>query len=247
MPYLYRSRNRYLRRLNRRQNVGLPYRRVKNKREVVIDQEFASNTQVASTLYSRDISAVPLSSSNRNTREYFEIALQGVLIDVQLHNNDSAPHLVRMWVISHRGDDTLSSPLDQENSPVPTENFYKGQQGNRSVDYNGVSRGFTNHSTHTINTDVWNVLWSTKFMLSSNGDNVNGYGDNTFPNYKLVKKYIPIKRNLTYDNDSPVSVATAGRIFFVFDHVSMQKTASGTEGANMKFGFKAQMFFRDVM
>lgn len=246
MPYRYRSSRRYLRRLNNRSCVGLPYRRSKNKREQVYFQEFNTN-QAATTPFSRDITAVPLSSTNRNNREYFEISVQGILLNCMFHNNDSFPHMVRMWVVSHRGDDSITNPLDQENNPIVTQNFYKGQQTSRAIDYSGVSRGFFNHVTHTINTDVYNVLWSKKFILSSNGDNANGFGDNTYPNFRMVKKYIPLRKNLSYDNDSPVSIPTTGRVFFIFDHVSMAKTAAGTEGASMAFGFKAQLFFRDVM
>ena len=229
----------------KRSRVGLPRGKTRPKSHVTYTQQVGSLVP-QSTLKSVEINAIDRSTDDRQTtRQGNEIDVSGVRIMTYSRNPIALPIYLKMYVCTYIGQDSLTNPKDQLSDPVPTDNFYRGKGNARAANFNGVSRSGFSRYQHDINTDSWAVLWGTTLWLNPTEQSGVVYDSERGTNWKILQKYIPIKRRVTYDDDSPTTVPTNGRLFLVWFWDTMQRSAAETTGSNMELGIETEVYFHD--
>lgn len=243
--------------LAKRRRVGaIP--RTEHKVHITATHGSSININGYQVLKSWDITACPRSSTNaRDARTGEEIYVHGFRIKfyMEIRNKPIYRQLIflRCWVVSRIGSDENCIPLDTETDPIVQTNFYRGQQDNRAVDADLVNRSGWGQYTHSINTDAYNVLafkqfWIDPRCVSDNSDTTfkSGFGNA----HALFDRWIPLGRKVTYDGDSPVTIPTNGRVFFVWHMDNLARPNGGTSdqapGSQVRMGFHSLMYFKDL-
>lgn len=232
----------------KRKCIGISGRRNKDFVKTAITV-LGQNASVAnSTLNSRDITFVDRSSNdNDHARQGYTTYLCGVKVQMYVRNPSKTPKYFKVFVLSYKGTDSVNTPLDQQVNPISSSNFFRGLGGNiRAVDFNGVSRDSWDRFIHPINTDSYNVLWGKTFILhpvkADAGGDSNRYEKK---DWIYFEKYIPVGREITYDNDSPSQVSTNGRIFLVYYCDTWERGANGVLNSPILVNTCTRMFFVD--
>jgi len=165
------------------------------------------------TLYSVDLVNIPLGVDNQiNLRQRGIINCRGISIYMNMRNNQEDAMYANVAVIVPRYQQNLAS--------VDPVDFYRGNQSQRGVDFNTGLSGLEMHML-PINRDKYHVLYHRRLTLAPRGPVPTDFSvGNALSNYKTIKKYIKVNRQLRYDGDA----ITSGRIQLVywfadFDHV----------------------------
>lgn len=155
------------------------------------------------TLYSYDgISLTSGTSGGAASRLRNTIFVSGFKICAMIKNNNPAPLCVNMAVVYSR-----------QSNIVSTSDFFRGlDDSSRGTNF---SDALTANERHTlpINTDQYRVLYHKRFYLSSANDAAI-YEDYTSKNFRIVKKWIPINRNIMFE--SLTDAVPKQRVFVVW-------------------------------
>jgi len=181
------------------------------KRETV--DEWALTTIARQVLTQDEVTLIPekvAATTDISRRERQMINCLGFSLRIVLRNTSTARAIkVRL---------ALVSPTDK--NEININGFFRGYGTTRAVDF---TTGLDSHRyTDTpINTDNYSILWSQTVPLgpSSDVDGQNCFSRNT-DNYKCIKKYVPLNRQLRYDGI--LSTDCADKIFLLcwFDVVN---------------------------
>jgi len=204
--------------------VGRPIGRGTSKRSVLVT---SSNKVMATrTLYSRDISKIPRTLTGApiridgRTREL--VNFRGVKIDISAINAAtvlSSP-IVLHWAVVH--DKGRANPGLFDNEPLQVENFFRGDKGNRGIDFIDERSG-AEINTNSINSDLYVTLKRGKKILQPRAS-LTGL----LPSCStMISEYIPINRQLTYD-DTLTPYATDGRLFLTYWCERLQGSGSNS-------------------
>lgn len=168
------------------------------------------------TLYSVDLVNIPLGVDNQiNLRQRGIINCRGISIYMNMRNNQEDAMYANVAVIVPRFQQNLAS--------VDPVDFFRGNQSQRGVDFNVGLSGLEMHML-PINQDKYHVLFHRRLTLAPRGPVVSDFSvGNSLANYRTIKKYIKVNRQLRYDGDA----ITSGRIQLVywfadFDHTPTQ-------------------------
>lgn len=223
MPYLrkrrfrstrrrFKSRRRFKRRRQVRKRIGHPEGAGTCKsRTIYIDngqQEIRERS-----IYSYNFNTVP-AGDGIDQRERNLIRLQGVAIKWEMRSNSTPPLKVNMAVISPRAGTEVFANQPQETMT----NFFRNRGGStRGLNFeaSGVNANAPLvMSTFGINIDRWNVLMHKRFTLNPISQTSSQFRTERGSNFKTIKKYIPIKRQVRYESGEASSSETP--IYFVF-------------------------------
>lgn len=128
---------------------------------------------------------------------------------------------------------------------VFTTDFFRGYTTERARDFSTTNDGLIN-CYYPINTDVNNVLWHKRFHLGADADNTSS--DETTRNIsstRTFRKFIPIKRQLTYDNDNSTTCNEKIWMVYWFDLPSNPLSATSQPSA-FDFNCRTITYFRDI-
>jgi len=208
-------------------HIGRPMGRGTSKRHVVVTS--TGKVMGTRTLYSRDISYVPRARTGNPTpidgRNRAIINLRGVKLEIAAINSaliQTSP-MVLQWAIIH--DKGRANPLLSKNDPISTDNFFRGDKGTRAIDFTDDRSG-AEINTQPINADLYVTLKRGKKILqprvTSNG---------LIPSCStMISEYIPINRQITYDDEDPVAdnFAVDGRLFLCYWCERLQGATTGS-------------------
>ena len=141
------------------------------------------------TLYVNDLTAIPKTTiSDINGRDRHFANVKGFSINWHLANRQENPLLVNIACIAGRG------------QKVPTTSgFFRDYTSSRDVDFS-TSLNSNEIHTYPISTDKYRVLWSHRHQISGLG-NSTGNSDAS-DNFKLGKTYVPLNRQIRYNDNS---------------------------------------------
>lgn len=250
--YGRRRRGKMRRRSYRRRTyrIGLPMNMGVSKRTVV--QLFSAVNFDSRTLYSRDLTGIPLTTVNAiDERQREIINVSGFKIQGSMRNrlnNQQGPQLVHFAVLCNVANIAAECVPAVQDDSVPNTNFFRGSSGTRAIDFGTGLSGIQLH-TLKINKDNYVVLKRRTFKLATQASDQNTQaqqGDQyTTPTVKNFKWWIPLRRQVRYDNSL---YATQGRCFIVWWSDLMHGRASGAtpQGAAFSLDMENITYWREV-
>lgn len=220
--YRYRRarRGRYRRRYKRakyarRARIGMPIGYGTTKRALVFNEAASSyNTR---TLYSYDLTYIDRTSTlEMDHRNRDIINLRGFKIDYAMLINTVAtrPVMVHYAVLCHIG--TTSVPSSAQANPLSSTNFFRGSGSSRAIDFSAATLSSLQMNTLNINSDIYVVLKRWTHRLEYTVSAATNISNNSKQTVKIGHKYIPVKRQVRYDDPTDGDVATTGRCFLVW-------------------------------
>lgn len=202
-----------------------------------LNKRFIENSPLASydtrTLHWANVSDIPKLDATHvlNSRERDVVNVAGVKIFIELRNLDGGPLWYRWAVVSCIGFE------------VPDEaEFFRGDYStSRAMDF-GTNRTSLEFNEAPINTDDYIIHASGKVQLAAMTDASGNFQDETYDSYTMVKKYIPINRQLRFNGEN----LAHERLWFVFwaDKV-MQPAGSVAVAARWQQLLRHEIFFSE--
>lgn len=185
------------------------------------------------------ISEVDQGNAQLNRRERDIIDLKAIKYSYRFQNRGLSPLMVNTALL-----------VAYDSGGAGSGGFFRtGQAGQRGVDFD-FNLSATDIHTLPVNTSKYDVLHRESFILGPNGqtnqiDGGTRFNDAT-PNWKLISKYMPVNRQIRYqDNGSPET-----RIVLVIWAVHMDHTP-GTPfvGGTARFSYEGRndSYFHDVL
>lgn len=171
-------------------------------------------------------------------RERHQINCRGLKIDLNMYNLNGPgvaggnPNLVFVNI----------AVLAQKNAAtgnVPTDDFFRAIKNNdeRAVNFSVdlTSEEFRNLP---INTDLYTVLKHKRYVLRPYLSGVDKY-------WKTINWYIPIKRQLVYENTANTSCRNKIHLCIWCDKIN-EPAGSAASGNQINFQFRTTTYFRDT-
>lgn len=202
--HIYQNRGRYRRAAIR---IGRAYRRYKRRKTVGRIGESvrsptrskthlsASNVATRDTrvLYNTELTALVATGSGINARERQQVYFGGVKFCISCRNNATVPLLVN-YAIVH--DKQTNNALTSVN---PNDFFRTQGSTSRNTDFNNALSSLEFHCNH-LNTDRFTVLHHRRIMLGPSPIST-GYTPNVRTNFRQIRKYVPIKRKIAFEDN----------------------------------------------
>jgi len=187
-----------------------------------VPQNTAGINQDTRTLYALDLTNLT-QGTNPFNRTRSLVNMRGFRICFHVRNNAVDPLYFNFAVIAPKDD--LGS------AGIPTANFFRSNQGDRSVTFDTTRSGLEMHCL-PINTDDYTILKHKRFILNSvnNVSNVvmsREYG----ATWTTFTWYIPLKRQVRY-NAPEGATPTDGRVFYVYWASSVRATSGSPVAVN---------------
>lgn len=212
--------------------VGEPMRQFHNKREqtaTVMDQAIASRT-----LYQWDITELAAGTNREDQRERHLINCKGIQVAIHVFNTESQPKFFNIAIISPKHSNDLTI-ID----------FFRGTDGARGDDFDTGLSALQMHYL-PINTDKYTILKHQRLQLGAVADSAQYNSDTGSVNWKSVKMWIPVNRQLRYDNTLGTSCTTP--IYLVYWGDRMRTPAGQAITANsFSVSHMNTMFYTDVV
>lgn len=181
------------------ERVGRPFGTSTAKRVVVNDNwSDVSAVLTEATMRETQLTALAQTTTNAiNARQRGMIDCIGFDLRLYLQNSSSSAMVFNMAVVAPRN----------QNSTIP-DGFFRGYGADREQDFPAAATAESSLLNLTpLNADDMNILWRGQITLGPNFDATAASTnfDRSRPNYKVIKKWIPIYRQIRYDNTSAVS------------------------------------------
>lgn len=201
------------------------------------------------TISSRDLGFFELiymsRGNQRNTRDENKINLRGIRSEIEFRNQEEKPCVVHFaWVSPKEG---WSDGLNPGAFAMSTE-FFRSYGTDRAMNFSDTMTSVEMNNT-PINTDRFIVLKHVKHMLAGVSNPTQAgdgpYDDSMRDSFKAVKYYIPVKRQIRFENHTN-QMPIDGQIFFVYwvDQFSVNGGNLGTSGV-VQMLYRHVIYFRD--
>lgn len=140
--------------------------------------------------YGWEITNIPVTTTGEiDKRDRDMVDLIGFRIEWSLRNAVDQPLIIHMAVVAKKNATSFSST-----------NFFRGVGQDRGINF-GTSLTSLEMNNNSINTDEYVVLLHKRIMLQGVNQSASFY-QLEGRNYKFIKTYIPIRRQLRYDSTS---------------------------------------------
>jgi len=175
---------------------------------------------------------------SRNTRETDSVNIAGWKICLNFRNNSDQPLYVNVAVVS---------PKDQLTASIPTSDFFRSDASQRGINFDDAGLNALQKHCMAINTDLYNILWHKRFKLAGQYDSSPGpdpsHFSSGYPSYMTMEKFVPLKRQLTFDNTA--SQAADDTVWLVMWHNHQHDGTGITPASNLVVGKYITTFFRE--
>ena len=145
---------------------------------------------------------------NLNQREYDMIYVSGYKISMQLRSGRPDPSMFHVALIAPR------EYCGVAETPNFQENFFRGFEQTRGIDFSTALASQQFHE-YPINSDKFHIFWHKRFVIGPEDTTspVEEYNVGVSKNWKWIKKYVPIKRQIRFENGTAGSATN--RIYLV--------------------------------
>ena len=145
------------------------------------------------------------STFNRTARFFQKVNFRGVAVHMVLRNTHTLPVVFNYAVVSSKNQKYSISAGTTAPSTVPgmaNSGFFRFYGNSRDTNFsNSLSSIEFNYSP--IDTDKFNVHMHRRTLLNATtNDGSTGYRNESGSNFKQIRTYVPIKRQLRYNDDS---------------------------------------------
>ena len=136
--------------------------------------------------------------------------------------------------------------LNNKQGPGNLENDFFRNQGlnaNREIDF---SSSLSSNELHClpVNTDKYNVLWHGRYLLGpgSSAENTGFGGIACMPSFKSIMAYVPIKRNIRYNNGGFAQDSDVCMVYWAAPFAGSSAVEPATE---IQVGYRITAYFRE--
>lgn len=213
--------------------VGEPMKNIHAKREQTSAiTDFNTDTR---TLYDAELTVIA-QGDNEDQRNRHLINCKGIEIAVHFYNKNNQPLFVNMAVVAPKHGSTFSGVTE----------FFRSNNGDRGQNFGTSLSGLELHYL-PINTDKYTILTHQRMQLGSESDATGTYNSDAGKgNWMSKKQWLPINRQLRFENSGSVSCTTP--IYFVWWCDRMRTPALQAAAVNqMSTSIMHTMFFTDVL
>ncbi len=172
-------------------------------------------------LNSQDLVNIPLGANNEiNLRQRGIVNCRGISLYMNMRNNQDDAMYCNIAVVCPK--------YDQSNPAVPITDFFRGNGAERGQNFSTGLSGIQMHML-PINRDLYHVLYHRRLVLAPRGPVASDFSiGNALANYRTIRKYIKVNRQLRYEGPNIVS----GRIQLVywfsdFDSANLDPSETG--------------------
>ena len=233
LQYRQQFMNRYKASRGRAQEIGEPVGSGGAKRSIQLHDVTDFPTK---TLYSHEVTEIGKSSINSiNQRQRDIINLRGVkyILELNSTSNDLRPSIVNYAMISPKGGANVRDPVTP--SSVTTVDFFRGFQTTRSQNFaDTFSSVYLNQGV--INSDKYNILMHKKCFI--------GGGNDTTPRAKHITGYIPVNRQIRYD-DGAINSCNSPIFFVAWQSFITDLATNSATPAVMSIAFERICYFKE--
>lgn len=170
------------------------------------------------------------------------INLRGFSMRYSLYGTTSTvPVMVHFAVLAHKGQTV--TPAATQDQAIQDDDFFRGNGVARAIGFD-VSLSGIQFNTLLINQDNYAVLkrWSHKVSTSSATAEA-GMGEK----YIQRKLWVPVNRQVRYDDPGHADVATSGRLFWVWwaEYVAGIPSSGTAVADQARLDAEVIMYYRD--
>lgn len=171
-----------------------------------------TGVNIADNLAATDL---PINRINRRQRQLINI--RGFSVNQTFTNNTNAPMIVNVAMIA---------PKNTNSSEVAVDGFFRDYNESRDVNFS-TTLSSLQISTLPISTDKFTVLWRKRMTLGAKQTDAVGNFNTRLPmNFCSIKKYLPFKRQIRYNDDAG---STAEQKVFLVWWADQFQAAPGAE------------------
>lgn len=244
---MYRRRRRYSRR-------SAASRRRRIKMRSLYNPKNSSNSKVFQTmlsfggglypdvrtriLYSNALTLLP-HGNERNTRYENVVNVGGIKLQGMVANLAEYPIIMNLAIVHPRS----LTPTTQD---ISATQFFRDYGPSRATNF-GTNLNCIQMTTNPINTDMYTVLWrKRKLIPNAKLGDTNPFDNQSKSSYIFINKYIPIKRQLRFENDSSQDPEDGHLILVMWYDALLDPadTAASTEG-KLRCQFRNLLYFRE--
>lgn len=188
------------------------------------------------TLYDRGLFSGIVRGQNLNNRERNIIDVRGVRVCMELHNTSTSHLLFNIAVISPKAAaDAIA---------ITSTNFFRSEDNtdSRGDDF---ADALTSNEFHClpINTDLYTVLKHQRMVLAPAPGDATTFQSNTRDNYTTLQFWVPIKRQIRYENSTGEPVD--GNCFVVYWADQAMKAGGTTAVPSYEVTERFLTYFRE--
>jgi len=240
------SRRSSFRRQTRRRTSNIQQRRKRRQNFYKVGSPYVKPAQVRQTLVKTDIlktrelkeynlTEIPFGQDNEmNERKTTTIWVKGISLTMQIKNKIKDVILFNY---------ALVTPFDENVSFE--QNFFKSAVQQRGVDFTTNLRSTAIHQ-RAINTDRFHVFTHKRMQLESEGggtNDINIYGPR---NWRLIQRYIPIKRMFRFENNTQNMPLTNVFLIYWCDRLC-NPTNAAQENTAVQMEVNCLTYFRNII
>jgi len=211
------------------------------KSAIITDTATANLSLNGSTLYTYDLTGIA-QGNEQYQRERSIINVSGFKIKIWFRNfQGSTPCWINCAVIAPK------STTSGDN--VSGISFFRNEGGTqRYFDFNGIGATGFQQATRSINNDDYVILWRKRFMLGQQSPGAVNYNEQSGrSSYRLIERYIPLKRQVRYADAESIS-ATDGRVWLVYWQQNPDSLAvAGLPSGSLLVSQKFVTYFREIV
>lgn len=183
-----------------RKNIGFPVGTATSRKRDFNDLGAALKAERALHIF--NLSALPTTSANALASRERDLAnFIGVKVCMEVRNIRDVPLYFNWAIISPK-----------KNTTVPTANFFRGGDDDRSKDFGVAMNSLQFHCT-PINSDLYEVLHHKRYLIGKQLSS-EAFNDTNEPNFMNLDQYVKINRQIRYNSDSADPIAD--NIFLVY-------------------------------
>lgn len=213
-------------------DVGEPMKIVHLKREqTFVQTDIATNTR---TLYDNEITALG-GGNGEDERHRQLINCKGIEVCYHYYNIGVQPKFVNIAIIAPK----------HTTSGVSTADFFRSNSGDRGTNFSTALSALELHYL-PINTDIYTVLRHYRHQVGAQADSPQYNSDTGPANFISKKIWLPVNRQLRYDNTLATSCSTPIYVCWWFDRMRTPPGQAVATGQG-NFSFMHTMFYTDVL
>lgn len=209
-----------------------------NSKRYLIKQD--PTAQPSDTLNQNTLTSIGAAATlNKNARETDAVNIAGFKICLNFRNNSDQPLYVNVAVIS---------PKDQVAAAIPVGDFFRADGLNtRGISFADSSLNALQKHCMPINTDLYHILWHKRFKLAGQYDSSPGpdpsHFSSGYPSYMTMEKFVPLRRQITFDNTS--STSSDDVCYLIMWHNHQHDGTGITPASNLVVGKYITTYFRE--
>lgn len=191
-------------------------RRIRTARKTEVFKDYL--TPSTRTLYDASLTDIAR-GTGIDQRTEDDIKVGGYRIKAEVQNLQPGPLYVNIAVVHHR--DTANAL---------THEFFRHDGSVRAIDFSSALSSLELHG-NPLNTDKFAILKHRRYLLNCFVNNPIGsgpIGEGSGKSYMNIDWYIPIGRNLTFDNNNATAIDAQSNIFLIWwvdDYLAAAGTA----------------------